>query len=243
MNTNVLNKITYGLYVLSSKHHNKVSGCIIDACIQADNSPDLILISVMNSNYTAKIIDKSKVFCISVLTEKCPFELIKHFGYQSGRVIDKFERLSTFTDINGVPCILSCVCATISCKVIDRISLPNHTIFIGKVKDQKHLNNDKPMTYAYYQEHIKPKIQGLTDVPDGKRDVDDSDDSVVDVKIVTENVVYESDDVKGTSSQNIVGWRCTICGFVYNDANLPDDYTCDICGYPATDFVPIYSTK
>lgn len=229
MSKNALENITYGLYILSSKYHDDASGCIIDACIQAGMNPDRIAISVMKDNYTRKLIKKSGVFCISILEEDCPFELIKHFGFQSGRDVDKFKGLTTFTGINDVPCILSNVCATICAKVVDRIELESHTIFIGEVVEQKHLSDARPLTYAYYQTNIKPKSE----------DVDQSDDND---KSEDHPAVYDSSSKSGSTNnkEKIIGWRCNKCGFVYSDPVLPDDYTCPVCGNPCGDFVEVY---
>lgn len=40
--------------------------------------------------------------------------------------------------------------------------------------------------------------------------------------------------------KKIIGWRCTICGFELMEKDLPDDYTCPLCGHPKDDFEPIY---
>ena len=157
MDTNALEKISYGLYILSSKCRDKTSGCVIDACIQAGTNPDRVLISVLNTNYTRKIIKKSDVFSVNVLAEDCPFEMIKHFGFQSSKDVDKFKDLTTFTDIHGVPCLMNYVCAVISAKVVHHMDIGSHTVFIGEVKETKIFTEDKPMTYAYYLEHVKPK--------------------------------------------------------------------------------------
>lgn len=42
------------------------------------------------------------------------------------------------------------------------------------------------------------------------------------------------------NNKKIVGWKCKICGFIYNGAELPKDYECPLCGHPAEDFEPIY---
>jgi len=216
---NVLNRLTYGVFILTSKHKKKASGCVINTCMQISTNPDRIIISLMNSNYTRDIIKDSGVFCVAILDEGCPLELIKHFGYQSGKKVDKFKELTTFDDINGVPCVLSHVCAAISAKVIDSVNLGSHTIFIGKVMDQKLITGDTPMTYSYYQDNVKPKI----------------------TKSNSESVVGGADSKSDSDKGPIVGWRCIICGFVYKYPVLPDDYTCEVCGHPASDFVPIYS--
>ena len=40
--------------------------------------------------------------------------------------------------------------------------------------------------------------------------------------------------------QKIVGWRCKICGYVYEGSALPEDYTCPLCGHGTDDFEPVY---
>ena len=34
-------------------------------------------------------------------------------------------------------------------------------------------------------------------------------------------------EAEGTSAQ---GWRCRVCGCIYEGENLPDDYACPVCG-------------
>ena len=35
------------------------------------------------------------------------------------------------------------------------------------------------------------------------------------------------------------GFICTVCGFIYEGENLPDDFICPICKHPASDFKPL----
>ena len=35
------------------------------------------------------------------------------------------------------------------------------------------------------------------------------------------------------------GWRCKICGYVYEGEELPADFICPLCKHPASDFEPI----
>lgn len=39
----------------------------------------------------------------------------------------------------------------------------------------------------------------------------------------------------------IKGWRCKICGYVFDGEKLPADFLCPLCGHPASDFEPIYA--
>lgn len=45
---------------------------------------------------------------------------------------------------------------------------------------------------------------------------------------------------KSYEERKIMGWKCKICGFVYEGTQLPADYVCPVCGHPAEDFEPIY---
>ena len=44
----------------------------------------------------------------------------------------------------------------------------------------------------------------------------------------------------GGAEKKIKGWRCKICGYEYEGAQLPASFECPICGHPADDFEPIY---
>jgi len=45
---------------------------------------------------------------------------------------------------------------------------------------------------------------------------------------------------KVEKERKIVGWRCTICGYVYEGETIPDDYLCPLCKHPVSDFEPVY---
>ncbi len=44
---------------------------------------------------------------------------------------------------------------------------------------------------------------------------------------------------KPESAPKKKGWRCKICGYVYEGETLPDDFICPLCKHPASDFEPI----
>ena len=88
MDKKALYALSYGVFMLSTKSGEKVNGCITNTCIQVANGPTRIAISVLNSNYTCDLIKESQIFAISLLSEDCSFDTIKHFGFQSGRDVD-----------------------------------------------------------------------------------------------------------------------------------------------------------
>ena len=90
MDTNALFKIGYGLYVLTSNYENIDNGCIINTVIQVTDEPLRIAVVVNKKNYTHELVLNSCVFNLSMLTTETPFKVIEHFGFQSGKDINKF---------------------------------------------------------------------------------------------------------------------------------------------------------
>lgn len=204
MDKKAIYSLTYGVFMLSTKLGDKANGCITNTCIQVASNPTRIAISVLNTNYTCELLKESGVFALSILDQDCNFPTIKHFGFQSGRDVDKFESMNTPLDCNGIPYMNWYSCAVISGKVLEQYDLGTHTLFIAEVVDAKTLSDKAPLTYADYQERVKPK-------PEAKKE-----------------------------DRKIVGWRCKICKYVYEGSELPEDFTCPLCGHGPEDFEPIY---
>lgn len=152
---NALFKLSYGLYVLSTVSGEKKNGCIIDACIQVANDPERVLVSVQNRNFTCDMIRKSGKFTISILDKTVTANTIEHFGYQSGRDVDKFEDIQNPVDKMGVPYLNWQTCAVLSCKVVSSENLGSHTTFIAEIVSSDVISNNEPVTYAYYRERLK----------------------------------------------------------------------------------------
>ena len=148
MDKKALYNLSYGVFVLTTKSGDVVNGCITNTCMQVANSPTRVAIAVINTNYTCDLIKESGVFALSILDETCMFPTISHFGFQSGRDVNKFENLQAPTDVNGIPYIGWQTCAVISCKVVSKEDLGSHTLFIAEVVDAKLLNQKAPLTYA-----------------------------------------------------------------------------------------------
>ncbi len=203
MDNKAFYNLSYGLFVLGAKGKDKINACITNTCIQVASDPVRIAISVLNNNYTCDLIKESGFFSLSVLDKSAKFELFQHFGYQSGKNVDKFADFKYKTDKNGCPYIEESSCSVFTCKVLSKTDLGTHTLFVAEVEDATVTSSTEPMTYAYYQSSVKPKT-------------------------------------KVETSRKIIGWRCKICGYEHMESELPDDFTCPLCGHPKEDFEPIY---
>ena len=144
MNNNAMFKLGYGLYVITANVNGSKNGCIVNTVIQVTTTPNRIAVTVNKANKTHDMIVDSGKFNVSVLSVNAPFDLFKHFGFQSGKTVDKFADFSeTETSANNIPYITK------------------GTMFIANVTDGEILNDDEPATYSYYHQNIKPKPQAV----------------------------------------------------------------------------------
>ena len=157
MNIDVMNKISYGLFVLTAKDGEKDNGCIINTAMQVTIEPNCISVVVNKSNYTHDIILKNKEFNISILDESSQFATYKNFGFKSGRDSDKLVEVDFARAANGIVYLTKESNGYISGKVIKTIDLGTHTMFIAEVTDGEILSDKSSVTYAYYYSNIKEK--------------------------------------------------------------------------------------
>ena len=226
MNKQAMYKLSYGIFVLSTKLGDKVNGCITNTAIQVTSEPNQIAFAVNKMNLTHDMLVESKVFNISILSEDASFDIFKRFGFQSGREVDKFADYGTFdaaTGVgdkyaiseNGITYIKEGTNSYISGEVEQTVDLGTHTLFICKVTGMDVLSDVPSATYEYYQNNIKPKPQ----------------DIAVGDKVGTIE--------KGETSEGTTVWRCVICGYEWVGEELPDDFICPICKHPKSDFEKI----
>ena len=169
MNPKTLFNISYGLYVLTTNLDGKDNGCIINTVTQVAMNPDQITIAVNKANYTRDLIATSRKFTASIISEAADFSLFKHFGFQSGRNVDKFAGFADWQrGANGAPIITAGTNAYIAGWVTQEIDLGSHTLFVASVTDMDILSDIPSCTYSYYHQHIKPKPQSPTQAPAGK---------------------------------------------------------------------------
>ena len=169
MDKKAIYKLSYGLFVLTAKEEEKDNGCIINTAIQAASDPNQLSICVNKANYTHDMILRTGKFTVSVLSQNVQFALFKHFGFQSGRNVNKFEAFEGCArDINGIYYITEGTNAYISVTVNKIEDLGSHTMFIGEIGDMKVLSDVPSATYEYYQNTIKPKPQEAGKTADGQ---------------------------------------------------------------------------
>lgn len=211
-NKKAMYKLSYGLFVCTAVDGDKINGCITNTVIQVASEPNLISVAINKANLTHDMVMKTGKCNISVISNEADFELFRHFGFQSGRDINKFvagtDGGAGFSDYsiadNGIPYITKGTNAFFSFEVVKSVDLGSHTLFICNPTFMTVLSDASSCTYEYYQSNIKPKPEKVGETPKGK-----------------------------------TIWRCTICGYEWigeEGEDLPDDFICPICKHPKDDF-------
>ncbi|MFR1338923.1 flavin reductase [Longicatena caecimuris] len=207
MNEKSLYKLSCGLYIISSSYEDKISGCVANTLQQVTSSPIQFSITLNKENYTEQLIEKSGKFNAVVVSQNIDMDVIRRFGFQSGKDIDKYEGITHREDRQQIPYVSEHTCAYYTCKVVSHLDVGSHVIFVGEVVDMEVLSEEEVMTYAYYHQ-----------VKNGTTPKKASS--------------YQEQTEKH-------GWRCSICGYLYEGEVLPQDYICPICGAPAAVFEKI----
>jgi len=150
--------IGYGLYVVTSNDGKKDNGLIVNTVTQVTNTPNRVAVTINKLNYSCEVIAKTGKLNISTLSQDAPFKLFQHFGFQSGRDVDKFADFHhAQRAANGLLFLDKYANAFICCKVINQMDLGTHIMFICDVVQCANLSKAETMTYTYYLQNVKPK--------------------------------------------------------------------------------------
>ena len=193
-------KIGYGLYVVTCNDGKKDNGCIVNSVLQAADDPLRVVVCINKANYTYEVVHANGILNVNCLSVEAPFRVFQHFGFQSGRNVDKFAECGDTAprSANGLITLPKYANACLSLHVISETNLGSHGMFVCEVTESKKLSDIETMTYSYYQSNVKPKPQ--------------------------------------PKPAEKTTWVCSVCGYVYEGDELPEEFICPVCNHPASAF-------
>ena len=240
------NKFSYGCEILTTRVDGKDYGCVINTAGQITSSdPKKITISCIKANHTCDMVAKAGIFNLSILSEDAPYDIFKHFGFQSGRDVDKFaDWPDDLRTVNGVRYIGKHTNAVLSARVIDSRDCGTQMLYIAEVVEA-HVLSDKPScTYSYYHAHIKPKKAPAGPAVEGwvcKVCGYFHEGPELPADFVCPLCKHGPEDFEHYVPAVVnkkKGWLCTVCGYFYEGETLPPDFVCPICHHGADAFEP-----
>jgi len=214
------------MYVIGSRKGDRLNGQIANTVFQITSEPPTIAVSINKNNLTHGFIRESKMLAVSMLSQNTPLSFIGHFGFKSGRDIDKLEGINYKIGETPAPVVIENAVAYLEAKVIQEVDVGTHTIFIGEVVGADVITEDVCMTYNYYHQ----------------------------VKRGTTPKTAPSYIEEKKEAPKMAKYECTVCGYVYDPElgdpdssikpgtpfdELPDTWTCPVCGAAKSEFEKI----
>jgi flavin reductase (DIM6/NTAB) family NADH-FMN oxidoreductase RutF/rubredoxin len=218
MNLKALRNLSYGLYVVSSRKGDRFNGQIANTVIQVTSEPPTVAVCINKQNLTHEFITESKAFTASMLSQDTPLSFIGHFGFKSGRELDKFKDVNYKLGETGAPIVLDHSLSYLEARVINQVDVGTHTIFIGELVGADVLKEGEPMTYAYYHQ-VKRGTTPKT----------------------APSYIEERKEV----GSKMAKYKCSVCGYIYDPElgdpdgdikpgtpfeKIPDTWVCPVCG-------------
>lgn len=151
-------KISYGLYIITTKYEQHFAGCVVNTVVQAtaEERPKL-LVTVNKENDTNKTMKQAKKVNISVLSQDADMLLIGKFGFRTSKDFYKLDATEHIIGKNNIPVVTQATTAYIEADIIDEINCGTHTIFILEADEAKIISDKPVLTYDYYHNVIKGK--------------------------------------------------------------------------------------
>lgn len=222
--------LTCGLYVVTTKADDRGYGCVVNTLLQVTSTPAKLSVAVNKENATAAAIQKAGRFCASIFSIDASMPVIGTFGFKNSEEVDKFADCEYMVDEWGIPCVTQDAISTFSCVLVDTVDVGTHYLFIGEVERAEVSGQGAPMTYADY--HL---------VKGGKTPPKASSYEGPETEAAPVQAALAAEEAPKSDSKPRYAWRCEICGYIeeMDVEELPEDYTCPLCGMGRDVFVRI----
>lgn len=232
MDYSTFSKLSYGVYVIGNGVRGEQNAFVATTAFQVTAEPPKIAVACNKNNFSAGLIEKHGAFSVSALKQDFRPAVLGNFGFQSGKTADKFVNANViYGEKTGVPIVLDDCAAWFECKLVDKIDVGTHLLYVGEVVEMQMVDAAAtPLTYAYYH--------------DVKRGATPENAPHSTAKTTNQN--------NNQQKKNIMTYVCTICGYVYDPTigdpdggiapgtpfeQIPDGWRCPICGVSKADFV------
>ncbi|HEX3032355.1 MAG TPA: flavin reductase [Bacillota bacterium] len=146
-------KMSYGLYIITSISGDKINGQCANSLVQVTSTPRQVTIGINKQNLTHEYIMDSGVFAATIVGLG-GHDLVRNFGYSSGRDRDKFANMPYFRgQVTNAP-VMEQGIAYLECRVIKEktLDLGTHTLFVAEIVGGGVKDSGEPMTYAYFRQ-------------------------------------------------------------------------------------------
>ncbi|MCA1792905.1 MAG: flavin reductase family protein [Desulfotignum sp.] len=139
-------RMTYGIYVLTTKEGDTMNGMIASWVTQVSYEPPLILAAVHPNRYSHDMLVKSRAFGLHII-DQSQKELLKRF--KGPNPAQKLSGIDWVAGKTGVPILTDCL-AWFELQVTQQLQPGNHSLFIAEVVEAGFRTKGTPLSTLEY---------------------------------------------------------------------------------------------
>ncbi len=142
--------------VITSELEGKINGQVAVTVVTSSivGSVPRLIVGIWKGNYTHSFIYNSKKLNIHLLKND-QFDLVKNFGFYTGRERDKFNNIPFKPGSNGCP-VIDGVHSYMECEVLNAMDGGDMTPFLVKVSEGKVFDSGNWMTLSDFYNYAPP---------------------------------------------------------------------------------------
>jgi len=144
---NLLGKMTYGIYVLTSAADQVINGMIASWVSQVSYEPLLLMAAIHQNRYTHYLINKNGCFALNVISKRQK-DYLQRFKGPYPKL--KFSSVEWKKGITGAPILTDCI-GHMECKVKETYAPGNHTLFIAEIVAAEYISDEIPLSTSDYE--------------------------------------------------------------------------------------------
>lgn len=143
----VLRMFTYGMFAVTSRYGDTISGMTANFLSQASFEPPMVMLAVEADSHSLEVIRASGIFAINVF-ETGQRELAGRLGRPAAKRPDKLDGLAMRPGpVTGAP-LLDAALGWVECRVTGSLPAGDHIVFIAEVVEAGLNRDGQPLTMA-----------------------------------------------------------------------------------------------
>jgi len=143
--SDLLNKLPYGLYVLTSASGDDRGGMLVTWVMQASFDPPLVAVAMQNTAHTYQVVKQSGTFALNLMADEQRKEA-GAFGQEHAKVGDKLARFANQPGpATGSP-ILSDSLGYLECRVKGWLPGGDHDVALAEIVEAEQARDAALMT-------------------------------------------------------------------------------------------------
>nr|AIA16653.1 Flavin reductase like domain protein [uncultured bacterium]AIA18840.1 Flavin reductase like domain protein [uncultured bacterium] len=141
--SDLLNKLTYGLYVLTSQDGDARGGMLVTWVTQASFEPPLLAVAVLSTAHTTEVMKKSATFALNFMADEQRNQAAA-FGKKFAKVGDKLSGFPYHAGAATGSPILDDALGYLECRITGWLPGGDHDVALAEIVDAQ-LNRDSAL--------------------------------------------------------------------------------------------------